>query len=182
MRVWRAATWNRSERCSLVAKRATRPSIASWVRGGIVPLGSLLLSHLENWVHVWAPQYKDVKLLYSVQRRAMKTEKGLEGKMCEEQLRSLGLPCPEQRSWGEASWRLQGAEGQRQALLCVTETGPEGTAWICQGRGIWGLGTGSTPEGSGHGTGCPGLWARPQAARVQGVFGHCSQTYGLIFR
>ena len=29
-------------------------------------------------------------------------------------------------------------------------------------RGSWGLGTGSAPEGGGHGTGCPGLWARPR--------------------
>ncbi len=27
---------------------------------------------------------------------------------------------------------------------------------LCQGRGSWGLGTGSAPEGGGHGTGCPG--------------------------
>jgi len=33
---------------------------------------------------------------------------------------------------------------------------------LCQGRGSWGLGTGSAPEGSGHGTGCPGQWAWPQ--------------------
>jgi len=32
---------------------------------------------------------------------------------------------------------------------------------LCQGRGSWALGKGSAPEGSGHGTGCPGLWARP---------------------
>lgn len=27
---------------------------------------------------------------------------------------------------------------------------------LCQGRGSWGLGTGSAPEDDGHGTGCPG--------------------------
>jgi len=32
---------------------------------------------------------------------------------------------------------------------------------LCQGRGSWGLGTGAAPQGGGHGTGCPGLWARP---------------------
>jgi len=48
----------------------------------------------------------------------------------------------------------------------VTVTGPEGTAWSCQERGSRGLGTGSAPEGGGHGTGCPGQWAQPQAARV----------------
>jgi len=35
---------------------------------------------------------------------------------------------------------------------------------LCQGRGNWGLGKGAALEGSGHGTGCPGQWARPQAA------------------
>jgi len=33
---------------------------------------------------------------------------------------------------------------------------------LCQGRDSWGLGTGAAPEGSGHGMGCPGQWARPQ--------------------
>jgi len=33
---------------------------------------------------------------------------------------------------------------------------------LCQGRGSWGSGTGAAPEGSGHGMGCPGLWAQPR--------------------
>lgn len=44
-------------------------------------------------------------------------------------------------------------------------------------RLVWG--NGSAPEGSGHGTACPGQWARPQAAGAQGAFGHRSQTLGL---
>jgi len=34
------------------------------------------------------------------------------------------------------------------------------------GQVRWGLGKGSAPEGSGHGTGCPGWWA---PSRVAGV-------------
>jgi len=38
---------------------------------------------------------------------------------------------------------------------------------LCQGRGSWGLGRGSAPEGGGHGTGCPeqSLW--PQVPRFK---------------
>jgi len=46
---------------------------------------------------------------------------------------------------------------------------------LCQGRGRWRLGIGSAPEGGEHGTGCPGQWARPQAAVVQGALGQYSQ-------
>ena len=48
---------------------------------------------------VWAPPYrKDIKPLESIQRRAAKMEKGLEGKVYEECLRPLGVLSPEQRS------------------------------------------------------------------------------------
>ena len=39
---------------------------------------------------------------------------------------------------------------------------------MCQGRGSWGLGTGPAPEGGGHGTACPGLWAQPQVPEFKG--------------
>ena len=37
---------------------------------------------------------------------------------------------------------------------------------LCQGRGSWGLGTGSAPERGGHGTKCPEQWARPQVPEI----------------
>jgi len=38
---------------------------------------------------------------------------------------------------------------------------------LCQGRGSWGLGTGSAAEDCGHGTGCPGLWVRPPVMELR---------------
>ena len=56
-------------------------------------------SHFEHCRQFGAPQYKkDIRLLEGIKRRTVKTVKGLEGKMYEEQLSSLGLLSAEQRS------------------------------------------------------------------------------------
>ena len=51
----------------------------------------------QNCVQFWLPQFmKDIELLESIQRRATKAVKGLEGKVYEGQLRPLSLFRPEQ--------------------------------------------------------------------------------------
>ncbi|TRZ06006.1 hypothetical protein HGM15179_021102 [Zosterops borbonicus] len=90
---------NMSQQCALVARRAIhvlgsiRHSIAIWAKEGVVLLCSALVqTHLESWRQFWAPQYKkDIKLLESIQRRAMKVVKGLVGKSYDEWLRALDL-------------------------------------------------------------------------------------------
>jgi len=71
-----------------------------WVRGGVVPtLLCAVQPHLQHGGQGWVTQCKkDIKLLESVQRGAMKTAKSLGRKMYGEWLRSLHLLSPEQRS------------------------------------------------------------------------------------
>ena len=47
------------------------------------------------------------------------------------------------------------------SALCDSDRARGNGMELCQGRGSWGLGTGAAPQGAGHGTGCPGLWAWP---------------------
>ena len=105
------------------------------------------------------------KRLEYVQKGSRKMVMTLEGKMYEERLRPLGVLSAEQRSRGEASWRLQLLTGSAGAALsyalCDSDRARGNGMELCRGRGSWGLGTGSAPEGRGHGTGCPGQCSWP---------------------
>ena len=145
---------SKRERTFCTAGRDMRNLAASWICG-------LFCYYLSNQQKNWLLSPKGMGsfqtlLLYL-------GGKGLEGKMCEEWLMALCVLSTEQRSWGEASWRLQlltRSGGQRWALLCVTATGPEGTAWSCVRGGAaggWGkgaVGMERAAQGSGHGPKC----------------------------
>ncbi|KAJ7422840.1 hypothetical protein WISP_36449 [Willisornis vidua] len=70
-----------------------RQSITRQSKEGIVPLYSVLVwPHLEYGVHFCVAQYKkDIKLLETIQRRAMKMVNSLDEKLHAEWLRLLGL-------------------------------------------------------------------------------------------
>jgi len=71
---------NMTWQCTLAAQKAScilgciKRSVASRPREVILPLCSALVRpHLESFVQLWSPQYReDVDLLESVQRRATK--------------------------------------------------------------------------------------------------------------
>lgn len=94
---------------------------------------------------LWAPQYKDIKVLGNIQKRVTKQVIGLEGISCEERLRALGCP----------AWR----RGGREATSLLSAAPEEGKQ-----REVPGSAPGNQWQ-NGNGTQLPGEgWAGQQEA------------------
>lgn len=85
----------------------------------MLPLCSVLIRpHLEHYVQLWGPLYKeDMYLLEQVQSRALKMIRGVEEILYEERLRELGLFGLEKRrpreDLTEAFQYIKGAYNER---------------------------------------------------------------------
>jgi len=131
------------------------------VRGGVVPYCSALCGFTLSRCRCLLIFKKDIDVLKSIQKKAMKAVKDLEAKTYKKVLQPPGSCSPEQ-SWlrgGLMAATAPHRERRSSAELCslVTATGPGGMAWSCNrdGSGCV-LGKGPAPEGCGHGTGSSG--------------------------
>jgi len=109
--------------------------------GSLFTLAALVLLSFPYRSLAWLQMaFLISQFLWYTSLRASKMVKGLEGKMCDEQLRSPGWLSPEQRSWGEGSWRLQLLTGSGGAVLtfalCDSDRARGNSVEMCQGR-VW---------------------------------------------
>ena len=179
MGFWLTASWTWSSSMPWQPKAPTVPW-GSWgpalppggERGCPVLFCAVWLHLLLHWLQLWVPRYnKDIELL-ECQREGNEDGEGfsLEGKIYEEQLRSPGWfkHGAEEKPDGGCSPSRGERRGSAELCSVWQRQGRGNGMELCQGRGSWGLGTGSAPDDGGHGTGCPGQWAQSWAASV-----HC---------
>ena len=81
--------------------------------------------------------------------------KGLESKLYEEWLKSLGLLSLEQSRLREGLMVAAAPQREQRWALLSGDSDRAQRHGAVSAEGRWGLGTGSAPEGDGHGTSCP---------------------------